>query len=178
MLKKIIFYFRLLLSDEWSKYKIYEKYLGISFGKKVRILHFPRFGSEPYLIKIGDNVTITRGVVFLNHDGGVALFRDEYPGLNNYAKIEVGNNVFLGVNSIIMPGVTIGSNVVIGAGSVVTKSIPDNVVAAGVPAKIIKSIEEYKESALDNACIINTTNPVERKKIIIQAAEKYRKNKN
>lgn len=105
-------------------------------------------GSEPFLIEIGDNVTITRGVSFVNHDGGAALFRNEYSGLNVYGKIKVGNNVFIGINTIIMPGVKIGNNVIVGAGSVVNRDVPDNVVVAGVPAKIIKTIDEYKESSL------------------------------
>ena len=148
MFRKIIFYFRLFLSDEWEKASIYNKHLGVNFGNRVRILSFPRFGSEPYLISIGNNVTITRGVCFVNHDGGVALFRNEFPRLNVYGKIKIGNNVFIGINSVIMPNVTVGNNVVIGAGSIVNRDVPDNVVVAGVPAKIIKSIEDYKKSTL------------------------------
>jgi acetyltransferase-like isoleucine patch superfamily enzyme len=166
MINKILFYFKLILANEYSRYKVYEKYLNVEFGSGVRILHFPRFGSEPYLIKIGSNVTITRGVCFVNHDGGVGLFRKEYPGLNVYGRIEVGDNVFIGLNSIILKGVRIGNNVVIGAGSIINKDIPDNVVVAGVPAKIVGDIENYKQKALNNACYINTTNSLEKKRII------------
>jgi|SRR5665647_963111 len=155
MIKKVVFYLKLLYSNDWNIYKVYEKYLCIKFGNNVRILHFPRFGSEPYLIEIGDNVTITRGVCFVNHDGGVALFRDEFPGLNVYGKIKIGNNVFIGINSIILPGVTIGDNVVIGAGSIVNRDVPDNVVVAGVPAKIIKSLANYKISTLTKSIQID-----------------------
>jgi len=109
------------------------------------------FGSEPFLIEIGDNVTITHGVSFVTHDGGVEIFRKEFPGINVFGKIVVGNNVFIGIKSIILPGVTIGSNVVIAAGSVVTRNIPDNVVAGGVPARVIESINEYKTKCLENA---------------------------
>lgn len=60
-----------------------------------------------------------------------------------YAKpIKIGNNVWLGGGVIVTPGVTLGDNVVVGAGSVVTKSFPDNVVIAGNPARIIKTVEE------------------------------------
>lgn len=56
--------------------------------------------------------------------------------------VTIGDNVWLGGNTVILPGVTIGNNVVIGAGSVVTKDIPDNVIAAGNPCRIIRSITE------------------------------------
>ena len=57
----------------------------------------------------------------------------------------VGNNVYIGNNVIILPGVTIGNNVVIGTGTVVSKDIPDNSVAVGVPARVIKTADEYLE---------------------------------
>lgn len=148
-------YIKLLLSSSYEKSKIYEKYLGIKFGKDVRILHFPRWGSEPFLIEIGDSVTITRGVSFVNHDGGVALFRKEHPNLNYYGRIKIGNNVFIGINSIILPGVTVGDNVVVGAGSIVNKDVPANSVVAGVPAKVIKNIDEYKVHKLKTSVMID-----------------------
>jgi len=166
MINKIIFYLKLLFANDYNRYKIYQKYLKIEFGLGVRILHFPRFGSEPYLIKIGNNVTITRGVCFVNHDGGVGLFRKEYPGLNVYGRIEIGDNVFIGLNTIILKGVKIGNNVVIGAGSIINKDIPDNVVVAGVPARIIGDIENYKKKAISNGCYINTADSLEKKRII------------
>lgn len=168
-LKKILFYLKLLIVNPHKKSFLYGKYLGIKFGKNVRITHFPRFGSEPYLIEIGDNVTITRGVTFVNHDGGIALFRHKYPDVNTFGKIKIGNNVFIGVNSIILPGVTVGDNVVIGAGSIVNKNVPSNVVVAGVPAKIIKTINEYEEKILKNAVSIKAKNKKERKREIINS---------
>ena len=169
----LIMYLLLHICKTKDKPKIYTYFLNINFGKNVRILHFPRFGSEPYLIEIGDNVTITRGVSFVNHDGGAALFRRERPGLNAFGKIKIGNNVFIGINSIILPGVTIGDNVVIGAGSLVNKSIPSNSVFAGVPAKYIKSIEEYKISLFGKSIVVPAKmNLKERKKFIIESLEK------
>ena len=135
-------------------YSIYSKYLGIKFGKDVRILHYPRWGSEPFLIEIGDNVTITRGVSFLNHDGSLALFRNEHPNLNFFDKIIIGSNVFIGINSIIMPGVKIGDNVVIGAGSVVRNHIESNSVYAGVPAKKISDLKSFKSKYLKKSITI------------------------
>ena len=166
MLRKLIMYLRLFLSNEWEKANIYNKYLGVKFGKSVRISSFPSFGSEPYLIEIGNNVTITRGVAFVNHDGGAAVFRNEYPGLNVFGKIKIENNVFIGKHSIIFPSVNIGNNVVIGAGSLVTKDIPDNTVAAGVPAKFIKSFTDYKETVLKKSIQIHSKGEQRKKEIL------------
>ncbi len=73
------------------------------------------------------------------------MYRKQVPDLEITKPIVVGNDVYIGNNVIILPGVTIGSNVVIGAGAVVTKDIPDNSVAVGVPARVIKSADEYLE---------------------------------
>ena len=63
----------------------------------------------------------------------------------NSKPITIGNDVWIGGNCTILPGVTIGNNVIIAAGAVVTKDIPDNCVAAGVPAKVIKQLENDSE---------------------------------
>ena len=112
------------------------------------------FGSEPYLISIGNHVRITQGVRFITHDGGVWTLRLE-EGLSDidvFGPIKIGNNVHIGWNAIIMPNVTIGDNCVIAAGAVVTKNIPSNSVAAGVPARVVESIEEYRSKVL-NKCV-------------------------
>lgn len=80
---------------------------------------------------------------FITHDGGTLLYRNQIPDLEITKPIIVGNNVYIGLDVIILPGVSIGNNVVIGAGAVVTKNIPDNSVVAGVPAKVIKTADEY-----------------------------------
>lgn len=72
-------------------------------------------------------------------------YRNQVPDLEITKPIVVGNNVYIGTNAIILLGVTIGNNVVIGAGAVVTKDIPDNSVAVGVPARVIKTADEYLE---------------------------------
>lgn len=128
----------------------YARSLGVKVGADVRLISirpgFGTFGSEPYLISIGDHVTITGGVQFVTHDGGVWVFRDKEPNLDVYGLIIIGNNVFVGYGAIIMPGVQIGDNVVIGAGAVVTRDIPSNTVAVGSPAKSIMTIDQYYES--------------------------------
>lgn len=125
--------------------------LGVRVGDHSRFIAVSSttFGSEPYLITIGDHVTITEGVRFVTHDGGVWVLRNEQPNLDIVAPISVGNNVFIGMGALLLPGVNVGSNVVIAAGSVVSRDIPDDCVAAGIPARPIKTFEEYRLSSLD-----------------------------
>lgn len=155
--------------------------IGVRFtaepGKeKCRILSEPSamFGSEPYLITIGQNVEITSGVVFITHDGAAWTLRnfdEKYKELDIFGPIKIGNNVFIGNNAIILPGVTIGDNVVIGAGSVVAKDIPSDSVAAGVPCKVIRSLSEYGERSLEKPGAMNTKGigGAEKKKLIQEA---------
>ena len=149
--KRFIYTILFLISPDNKRSKLIRFFFGCKVGENVKWTGLPIIGSESELITIGDNVTIARNVVFHTHDGAVRLFRDEYPGINVFGEIKIGNNVFIGSDSIIMPNTTIGDNVIIGSGSVVTKSIPNNSVAAGVPAKIIKSLEEYKAAVLNKA---------------------------
>lgn len=136
------------------KRKIYMMFKPITYLKKIGInftvgeLHIygkVEWGSEPWIITLGKNVHITDGVKFITHDGGTLLYRNQIPDLEVTKPITVGNDVYIGNNVIILPGVTIGNNVVIGAGAIVSKNIPDNSVAVGVPARVIKSADEYLE---------------------------------
>ena len=106
------------------------------------------FGTEPYLISFGNNVHVASGVTFVTHDITALMFRymDNNPDIQERkGAIEIGDNVFIGSNSTILYHVTIGNNVIIGAGSLVNRNIPDNVVAAGVPCRVIGSFSDYKE---------------------------------
>lgn len=103
------------------------------------------WSTEPWIITLGKNVHITEGVKFITHDGGTLLFRDKVPDLEITKPIVIGNNVYIGNNVLLLPGVTIGNNVVIGAGAVVSRDIPDNSLAIGVPARVIKTADEYFE---------------------------------
>ena len=105
-------------------------------------------------VKIGGNVMIAPNVSI--YTAGHPLHPDSRNSGYEYGiPITIGDNVWIGGNSVILPGVTIGSNVVIGAGSVVTKDIPDNRVAAGNPCRIIREITEddrrfyYKDREFD-----------------------------
>lgn len=94
-----------------------------------------------FLIEIGDNVTFSIRVTILAHDASTK----KSIGYTKIGKVIIGNNVFVGANTTILPNVVIGDDVIIGANSVVTKNIPDNCVAAGNPAKVICSIEEFRQ---------------------------------
>lgn len=143
--------------------------VGALIGEECRILGMTRetFGSEPFLVDVGRHVTICAGVRFITHDGGVWIFRDAEPNLDVIAPIRVGNNVFLGLGAIIMPGVTIGNNVVIGAGSVVVSDIADDCVAAGVPARAIRSVAEYRERLDPYAFSIRDWSPERKRSFLI-----------
>ena len=110
--------------------------VGRNFGRLNGVILDP---SHCWLIEIGDNVTLAPRVHILCHDASTKTFL-------NYTKIgrvTIGDNVFIGAESVVLPGVTIGSNVIIGANSTVTHDVPDNCVAAGSPARVLCSLEEY-----------------------------------
>ena len=139
--------------------------LGVSIGEDNFLPDKHCWSSEPYLITIGSHCQITTGVRFFTHGGGQAV-RDRYPNFDTFGKIVVGDWVYIGNNSLIMPGVTIENNVLVAAGSVVTKSIPSGMVVGGNPARIICTIEEYLANNLQYN--INTKNlDLARKKEIL-----------
>jgi acetyltransferase-like isoleucine patch superfamily enzyme len=148
VLASVIQQMRLRRASEWERIDFFRDALG-SAGERIRIVGDISFGSEPFLVHLGSDLTITDGVRFVTHDGGVAVLRHEFPDLDVFSPIHVGSRVFIGVQSIIMPGVTIGDDVVIGAGSVVTKDVPSGVVAAGTPCRQVTTLDEYRERVLE-----------------------------
>lgn len=121
--------------------------LGMKIGERT-IIYEPRKtivdATRPWLIDIGDDVKITCGVTILTHgyDWSVLAGLNDTV-LGSAGSVKIGNNVFIGMNSTILKGVTIGNNVIIGAGSLVNKDIPDNCVAAGNPCRVVMTIDEY-----------------------------------
>lgn len=94
----------------------------------------------PWLIKIGDNVTLAPEVLVLSHDGSTK----KVIGYTKIGSVVIGNNVFVGAKSIILPNTIIGDNTIVGANSVVSGNIPSNVVIAGNPAKVICTVDDFK----------------------------------
>lgn len=111
--------------------------LNIKVGKNVFINSGCCFQDQGG-IEIGDNVLIGQQVVIatINHDFIPDKRANMFP-----APVKIGNGVWIGAHATILSGVTVGDNAIIAAGAVVTKDVPENVVVAGVPAKIIKKIE-------------------------------------
>lgn len=155
----------------------YARSLGVKIGKNCEIYKNIRWGSEPYLIKIGNNVRITDGVSFITHDGGVWVIRhlkksDKDKNIDVFGGIAIGNNVHIGWDAIIMPGVTIGDNVVIGAGAIVTKDVDSNSVVVGVPAKKIECVEDYYKKVLNKCDYTKNMSCMGKKKYL---EEKYKR---
>lgn len=131
-----------------KKFRPYEfmKKVGVNYKEGTVFLYGNiNWGTEPWIITLGENVHLTDGIRFITHDGGTLLYRRFVPDLEITKPIKIGDNVYIGNNVLLLPGVSIGNNVVIGAGAVVSRSIPDNSVAVGVPARVIKTADEYFE---------------------------------
>ncbi len=125
---------------------------GVQVGQRVRFYSPPNTLVDlscPWLITIGDNVCITHGVIILTHDYSWAVLKQHPKSagavLGAQSPVKIGNNVFIGMNTVITRGVTIGDDVIIGAGSVVTSDCESNGVYAGAPARKIMTVEEYRE---------------------------------
>ena len=137
----------------------YARSLGVKIGKNC-VVGNAVWGSEPYLISLGDHVLLSFEVAFVTHDASHWCFKDEpgYEDVKQFGSIRVGNNVFIGCRSTILRGVTIGDNSIIGACSLVNKDIPAGEVWAGVPARYITTTEEYKKRCLANQIDIDLIN--------------------
>lgn len=102
--------------------------------------------TRPSLISIGDNVDMNKNFTIMTHDFSHRVFIALYGEfLSSSGRVKIGNNIYFGSNVTVLKGVEIGDNCIIGAGSIVTKDIPANSVASGIPCKVICSIEEYYE---------------------------------
>lgn len=173
----MIFFYRIILKLRTEWHNIVKKATleiakskGMKVGENLYIEGIPNFGSEPFLVEIGDNVTLAEGASFINHAGDARVTKrlESYSDGRNFGRIKIGNNTFIGKGTIILPGVSIGSNCIVGSLSLVSSSIPDNSVYGGTPAKYICTIDEYGERLLKN----NTAYPRELERDR-KALEKY-----
>ena len=113
---------------------------GLSLGKNVTIMPEVIIDTRyPYLISIGNNCSLSNGVVILAHDATTFKFT----GYTRLGKVDIKDNCYIGTNVIILPGVTIGPDVLIAAGSVVNKNIPPNSCVAGVPARFYYKFDDF-----------------------------------
>ncbi|EFC85851.1 acyltransferase [Parafrankia sp. EUN1f] len=128
----------------------YARRIGVRLGDRCRLIGVSgsTFGSEPYLIRLGDHVVVAAEVRFVTHDGAVWVLRDDHPEADVVAPIIVGSNVFIGLGALIMPGVTIGDDVVIGARALVNRDVPAGSVVAGVPARVVGSCADFRARTL------------------------------
>ena len=138
---------------------------GVTVGENCRLIGV-RFSSEAYLVTLGDHVSATN-TRFETHDGGVWVFRDEDPEIDVIKPVTVGSNVYFGHGCVVLPGVTVGDNVVVGAGAVVSRDIPSNSVAVGVPARVVKTLDEYRESTNIDRMATKQMKPEEKKKWLL-----------
>ena len=148
-LKKIIRKIMFKNKASGREYISYLRQKGMTIGEDV-ILYAPTKieidEQYPWMVKIGNHVRITQGVTFLTHDYSWSVIKGISGAIYGNAKpVKIGNNVFIGMNSMILGGTEIGDNVIIGAGSVVSKKCESNSVYAGNPAKRIMGIDEFIE---------------------------------
>ncbi|MFA9492825.1 acyltransferase [Streptococcus sp. E17BB] len=147
-MKRLLGYLRLSLLP-MSKYPDYLRSQGVKIGNNCEIYKSAQFGSEPYLIQLGNHVRVNAGVNFVTHDGGLWVLRNHpkykevFAQADRFGKILVKDNVHIGTNAMIMPGITIGENAIVATCAVVTKDVPPNTIVGGVPARIIESLDEY-----------------------------------
>ena len=127
--------------------------------------------TESYLIRLGDNTTISNDVQFLTHDNSIEKLDIGYSV--GFGEIVIGSNCFIGARSIILGGVHLSDNVIVGAGSVVTKSFPEGSIIAGNPARLISSMKDFKEKVLSRFNIsIEGLSPIEKRELLLNNREK------
>lgn len=125
----------------------YLKSKGIKIGKRCEVqkpISLNIDTSRPSLLSIGNHVYLHRGLTIMTHDWASWVFLDKYHDfIPSHSKVIIGSNVWFGEFVTVLKGVRIGDNCIIGAGSIVTKDIPDNSVAVGVPAKVVSTLDDY-----------------------------------
>lgn len=154
----------------WTDEKFLRK-KGVKIGEGC-FISTRRIPSESYLIEIGDYVRIAPETQFFTH-GGLWSLRKKYndDSIDYFGKIKIGDYTYIGEGCKIMPGVSIGTNVIVGAGSILTKSVPDNSIVAGNPARIVgKTIDFYEKTKKINIKTKGLTH-LEKKKYLLSLSD-------
>lgn len=128
---------------KWTKRHHYFK----SQGERC-YFNIVNFNTEPHLISFGDNVVVATGVKFITHDVTNFVFQNMEPDVHwkgRTGEINIGSNVFIGANALILYDVNIGDNVIIAAGAVVNRDVPSGTIYGGVPAREIGSFASYMD---------------------------------
>ena len=116
--------------------RLYRK-KGVKIGENTELYNTKIDSIRPFLVEIGDNTLIT-GARILTHDASTK----KALGYTKLGRVKIGSNVFVGVGTVILPGVTVGDNVIIGASTVVSKDVPDNSIVVGSPMRIVGSYDD------------------------------------
>ncbi|SEK70043.1 Acetyltransferase (isoleucine patch superfamily) [Roseovarius nanhaiticus] len=149
---------------------------GMSVGRGTKFVGTQRFGSEPYLIEIGEDCLITNDVSFICHDGAWAVacgldgvkLSESYRKHGVFGRISVGNNCFVGVNAVLLPNTKIGKNSIVGAAAVVKGDYPEGSIIAGNPARVVGKTSDYRVKKLSEALTLNQDIRAEERKRLIK----------
>lgn len=160
------------LRDRWQAARdpvAFARRIGVTVGEDCLLVGVSRktFGSEPYLITLGNHVGVAADVRFITHDGALRVFRRKYPSIDRVGRIVLHDNVAVGLGAMLLPGVEVGPNAVVAAGAVVRRSVPPGVVAGGNPARFLMTLEQYEAAALPRALHVAHLPPAEKRRIFL-----------
>jgi len=129
------------MGEEWATY-LKNRHVFYAQGERCSIQTNVLF-TDPKHVRVGDNVHMT-GCILFGHDGAVQMLK-KMTGLrlDSVGKVDIKDNVFIGHQAIIMPGVTIGPKAIVAAGALVNRDVPPNSIVGGVPAKVIGTVDDY-----------------------------------
>jgi len=147
VISKIMKAFRLRRYDRFSIAEYFRKQ-GAQIGEGCSIVPTV-LGAEPYLVKIGNHVTVAAGVKFITHDGATWILRGEIPDLQVFGPIIIEDNCVIGQDAILFPNIRVGKNSIVGAGSVVISDVPPDTIVMGVPARPFGSVAKYREKCVE-----------------------------
>ena len=133
---------------------------GLQLGKDSQVLEPAGLGTEPFLISIGNHVSVAGGVRFITHDGSTWVYRvqEKYKGMVRYGRITIHDNCMIGQNAILLPGISIGPNAIVAAGAVVVQDVKPGTVVRGNPAREVAKVADLAELCFAESPDINMAN--------------------